>query len=101
MMEITDEVIERRKDFRIDMEEELVDIEWTDSSGNINNERIQCIDFSKGGLKIQFNQDLPVNALATFTFQKAHPNSQILKAQVIRSIKHEAGDFHVALRMVD
>ena len=44
--------MERRKSFRLDMEKELVDITWTDESGQLRSKKIACLDFGRGGLKL-------------------------------------------------
>jgi len=46
---------ERRSSFRLDMEKELVDIMWQDENG----QEIICLDFSRGGLKLDCDVALP------------------------------------------
>ncbi len=47
---------DRRQSFRLDMEKELVDIVWTGTDGIERNKKIVCLDFSRGGLKLDCDQ---------------------------------------------
>ena len=97
MSDSSNEEMERRKWFRLDMEKELVDIVWKDENGKEHNKKITCLDFSRGGLKLDCDQDLPINASVTVVFKSAHANSQKLYGKVLRSIKQDNGWFEVAL----
>lgn len=90
---------ERRKSFRLDMEKELVDITWTNDSGQELNKKIVCVDFSKGGLKLDCDQSIAINTEVTITFKAAAANCQILKGKVIRCLEQDNGWFEVALKL--
>ncbi|GAA6204965.1 PilZ domain-containing protein [Thalassotalea sp. SU-HH00458] len=90
---------ERRKSFRLDMEKELVDITWTNDSGQELNKKIVCVDFSKGGLKLDCDQSIAINTEVTITFKAAAENCQILKGKVIRCLEQDNGWFEVALKL--
>ncbi|MDO6445306.1 PilZ domain-containing protein [Colwellia sp. 1_MG-2023] len=90
---------ERRKSFRLDMEKELVDITWTHDSGQEINKKIVCVDFSKGGLKLDCDQSIPINTEVTIRFKAAAANCQILKGKVIRCLEQENGWFELALKL--
>ncbi len=100
MTETTNEE-ERRQSFRLDMEKELVDIVWTDANGNEQKKKIACLDFSRGGLKVDCDQAIDVQAPATVIFKSANPNSQKLYGRVIRCIKQDNGWYEIALRLDD
>lgn len=91
--------IERRRSFRLDMEKELVDILWTDEQGQEHSKKIACLDFSRGGLKLDCDENLPVNAAVTVVFKSASASSQKLYGKVLRSIKQQSGWFEVALTL--
>ena len=90
---------ERRKFFRLDMEEELIDVSWQNESGQRTTQRIACLDFSKGGLKLACDQPIPLNTQVEVCFQAANKNSQLLLGQVIRQISKANGCFEIALRL--
>jgi len=90
---------ERRQSFRIDMEKELVDISWTDDSGNMQQRKIVCLDFSRGGLKVDCDQAIPVATNIEVLFKGAHPSSQKLTGKVLRCRQDDSGWFHIALQL--
>jgi hypothetical protein len=97
MTENDSEEVERRRSFRLDMEKELVDIVWTDHSGQEHNKKIACLDFSRGGLKLDCDETLPVNTAVTVVFKSANASNQKLYGKVLRSVKQKSGWFEVAL----
>lgn len=92
---------ERRRSFRLDMEKELIDIVWTDSDNIKHQKKIACLDFSRGGLKIDCDQAIELQSPATVIFKSANPNSQKLYGRVVRCIKQDNGWFEIALRLDD
>jgi len=90
---------ERRQSFRIDMEKELVDISWTDDLGNMQRRKIVCLDFSRGGLKVDCDQAIPVETNIEVLFNAAHPSSQKLTGRVLRCVKDDSGWFHIGLQL--
>jgi hypothetical protein len=90
---------ERRQSFRLDMEKELVDIVWCDANGVEYQKKIACLDFSRGGLKLDCDQIIELQTLTTVVFKSANPNSQKLYGRVIRCIKQDNGWFEIALRL--
>jgi c-di-GMP-binding flagellar brake protein YcgR len=92
---------ERRQNFRIDMEEELIDIIWQDETGKEAKRKITCLDFSRGGVRADCDIELPKNAVVTVIFQAAAPSSQRLQGKVIRCIKRDDSFYEIALKLVD
>ena len=92
---------DRRQSFRLDMEKELVDITWTNSAGLKQQRKIVCLDFSKGGLKLDCDQSIELQSDVTVIFKAAVPSSQKLYGRVIRCIKQDNGWFEIALRLND
>lgn len=97
MTDSNSEEMERRRSFRLDMEKELVDIVWSDEKGQEHNKKIICLDFARGGLKLDCDESLPVNTAVTVVFKSANARHQKLYGKVLRSIKQENGWFEIAL----
>ena len=92
------EWVERRRSFRLDMEKELVDIAWTDENGQEHTRKIACLDFARGGLKLDCDVPLPINTAVTIVFKAASNTNQKLYGQVLRCIKQDNGWYEVAVR---
>ena len=90
---------ERRQSMRLDMEKELIDIQWQDEAGNLMRKKIACLDFSKGGVRLDCDQAIPLHTKAEIIFKAAESKSQTLKGQIIRCLKQENGWFEIALRL--
>jgi hypothetical protein len=90
---------ERRKFFRLDMEKELVDIIWINDQQQQFQRKITCLDFSRGGLKLDCDHSIPLHTEVTVVFKVANPNSQNLHGKVIRCIEQPNGYFELALRL--
>ena len=101
MSEIEIKEEDRRQSFRLDMEKELIDIVWTDSKGIQHQKKIACLDFSRGGLKVDCDQAIELQSAATVIFKAANPNSQKLYGRIIRCIEQANGWFEIALRLDD
>jgi len=91
--------LERRSSFRLDMEKELVDIVWTDENNHEINKKIVCIDFSRGGLKLDCDIALALHMPVTIIFKSAAVNNQKLFGKVLRCIKQDNGWFEIAIRL--
>lgn len=101
MTDSSSEEKERRKAFRLDMEKELVDIVWTDEKGQEHNNNIVCLDFSRGGLKLDCDQHLPINTAVTVVFKSENARNQKFYGRVLRSIENERGCFEIGLILDD
>lgn len=100
-MSDTEYTLERRESFRLDMEKELVDIVWKNDAGEEQQEKIACLDFSKGGLKLECEHPIPVHTPTTILFKAANPNSQRLLGKVLRCLVQKNGIYEIALRLND
>ena len=96
---VDSEESERRKFFRLDMEKELVDIIWINDQQQQLQRKITCLDFSRGGLKLDCDQSIPLHTEVTVVFKAANPNSQNLYGKIIRCIEQPNGYFELALRL--
>lgn len=93
--------MERRQSFRLDMEKEMVDITWKNEAGEEKQEKIACLDFSKGGLKLECEHIIPVNTSVIILFKAANPNCQRLFGKVLRCLVQKNGTYQIALRLDD
>jgi c-di-GMP-binding flagellar brake protein YcgR len=96
---VDDNESERRQSFRLDMEKELVDIIWVNDQQQQFQRKITCLDFSRGGLKLDCDHSIPLQTEVTVVFKVANPNSQNLHGKVIRCIEQPNGYFELALRL--
>ena len=97
MTESSSDETERRQSFRLDMEKELVDIVWSNEQGQELSKKIACLDFSRGGLKLDCDQAIPLQTPVTVVFKSANSNSQKLYGKILRCIKQDNGWFEIAL----
>jgi len=88
---------ERRNSFRLDMEKELVDIMWKDENGQEKSKKIACLDFARGGLRLDCDVALLEQTAVTVLFKSASENNQKLYGRVLRCIKQDTGWFEIAL----
>lgn len=93
--------IERRKFFRLDMEKELIGMVWTDENDTEHQKTIECVDFSRGGLKVLSDERIEKNTLVKVIFKSADLHSQRLYAKVLRCVEINESEFAVALLLVD
>nr|MBL0711572.1 PilZ domain-containing protein [Colwellia sp.] len=87
----------RRKSFRLDMEKELIDITWTDDQEQEKTKKIVCVDFARGGLKLDCDIALPIQTKVIIAFNSANSNNQKLFGKVSRCVKQENGWFEIVL----
>lgn len=93
----SDNESERRESFRLDMEKELIDIQWMDEKGQNQQKKIACLDFARGGLRLDSDQEISIHTPVTVIFKSASANSQKLYGKVLRCVKQKNGWFEVAL----
>lgn len=99
MSDSSNDDLERRSSFRLDMEKELVDIIWTDESGQEKTKKIVCLDFARGGLKLDCDITLPEQTAVTILFKSANSNNEKLFGKVLRCIKQDNGWFEIAITL--
>jgi len=97
MTDNSNDGIERRKSFRLDMEKEVVDISWVDSDNKQCMKKIACLDFARGGLRLDCDHPLPVDAKVIVQFRSVENNSQKLNTSVLRCEQQKNGWYEVAL----
>lgn len=96
MSDSSNHEIERRRFFRLDMEKELIDVAWKDSDGNELQKKVACLDFSKGGVRIDSDIAMEADTPVQVIFKSNSPQKQVLTGKVLRCIKQDTGWFEVA-----
>ncbi|KGJ87470.1 PilZ domain-containing protein [Thalassotalea sp. ND16A] len=99
MRDPKEDIIDRRQDSRINMEQELVDITWLDGDGQAHQVKCLCDDFSRGGMRIEHEFAISVNTLVNFKFQADHPESRTIPATVVRCLELINGKFSIGFKM--
>ena len=99
MTDSSNHEIERRQSFRLDMEKELVDISWTDDAGCQRTKKVACLDFSRGGLRIDSDIEMPEETPVTVIFKSNTPGAQSLTGVVVRCIQQENGWYEVGFQL--
>ena len=89
--------IERRQTFRLDMEKEFIDICWKNEANVEQTKQLVCLDFSRGGLKLESDTAIDITTPVSATFNVKNPNSLVLQGKVLRCIKQENGWFEIVL----
>ena len=59
--------------------------------------KIVCLDFSKGGVKLNCDVYIAVSTPVTVIFKASNPNSRKLRGKVLRCNEQQAGGFNIAL----
>lgn len=99
MSESSNHEIERRRSFRLDMEKELVDISWTDSQGQTRTKKVACLDFSRGGLRIDSDIAIEADTEISVTFKATSPDKRTLNGRVLRCTAQDNGWFELAFQL--
>lgn len=94
------ETIDRRQNFRIDMEKEAVDLLWRDAEGQSHKVTSICADFSRSGLRIEHEFAIVPDTQVNFRFQAEHPDSKPLTAKVVRCVELPTGKFSIGFQMI-
>ncbi|NQY63253.1 MAG: PilZ domain-containing protein [Alteromonadaceae bacterium] len=99
MTESRNDQIERRQFFRLDMEKEIVDIFLQDENGQSNQKKIACLNFSQAALKLECDQDLPLQTTVKIVFHAKEAKSQNMFGQVLRCSQKDHGWFEIVLML--
>jgi hypothetical protein len=92
--------IEQRRSLRLDMEKELIGLEWQCENGNIIKRQAMCIDVSNGGLKVNIDRPINTEKPVKVTFRDKQGTTNSIYAKVIRET--EVHDwFDVAMEFVE
>ncbi|SET20556.1 PilZ domain-containing protein [Thalassotalea agarivorans] len=97
MTDSSNEDVERRQSIRLDMEKEIVDIQWTDENNNTRMKKVACVDISRAGIKLDCDQDIPLETRVQVTLKPNTDGSQELGGTVARCIQQDNGWFDIAL----
>lgn len=89
--------VERRKSFRLDMEKEFIDICWKNEANIEQKKKLVCIDFARGGLKLESDIAIAIKTPVSAIFKPENPHSQRINGEVLRCIQQKNGWFELVL----
>ncbi len=92
---------ERRSSNRLDMEKELISINWLDQQDKLHQRDVMCLDVSQGGLKISLERDLPLDTQVNIQFKARSSTTKVFKAVVLRSQLLAHGWYDIGLQLID
>ena len=101
MTDSSNHEIERRQSFRLDMEKELVTVSWADENGRQWSKSLACLDFSRGGARIDCDMAISEGSDATITFKANTPDKQTFQCQVVRCSEQPTGWYEIAFTLGD
>ncbi|GIU29827.1 PilZ domain-containing protein [Shewanella sp. MBTL60-007] len=90
---------ERRSSQRVDMEDESVMIAIHTNGGIYSNSAI-CLDLSRRGALLEYNQALALGTLIEVTFNQGNDNENTIKGQVCRCTCANETRCHIALQLI-
>lgn len=99
-MNLQQELDERRKSLRVDMESERIKITWTDTNGEIRCDDALCVDLSRRGVLIEYHQSFTLGELLDITFNANTDKQNQIKAQVCRCQQQDGEKFRIALQII-
>jgi len=100
MVDITEEIDERRSSLRVDMEAERITLAWIDEN---NQEQVDdgiCIDLSRRGALVEYKQGFKVGELLAITFNPDNDKKHTVKGQVCRSTSGQPKSYHIAVQLI-
>ncbi|GIU31325.1 PilZ domain-containing protein [Shewanella schlegeliana] len=90
---------ERRSSQRVDMEDESVTIAIHSNAG-IHSKSAICLDLSRRGALLEYNQALALGTLIEITFNQGYDNENTIKGQVCRCTSISDTRCHIALQLI-
>ena len=88
---------ERRKSLRLDMENEMVAIYWSDEIGNVRSKFTACVDVCNGGISINLDSPLIVATEIEVIVNPIDSASPKRKARVLRCSQQQSGWYLIGL----
>ena len=76
--------IDQRRSLRLDMEKELIGLEWENDQHEIVKRQAMCIDVSNGGLKVNIDRRIETSGPVKVTFRDKQGSPNTMYAKVIR-----------------
>ena len=101
MTDSSNHEIERRQSYRLDMEKELVSVSWTDDAGREWQKTLACLDFSRGGVRVDCDMAIAEDSQVSLTFKANTPEQQTFQCRVLRCIEQPNGWYEIAFALAD
>ncbi|QYK02845.1 PilZ domain-containing protein [Shewanella psychrotolerans] len=95
-----EEVDERRKSLRVDMEAERILVSWIDANGKNQTDEGICIDLARRGVLIEYKNPFAIGELLEITFNPDTDKQNSIKAQVCRCNECKQQSFHIAAQII-
>lgn len=88
---------ERRTSRRLDMEKELITVNWEDNGTKESSKPI-CLDVSSTGLKINIDRPIQTNTKAEIIFEGKDKQTNTFSAEVVYCNLQENGWYEIAFQ---
>ena len=95
-----EELNERRQHIRLDMEGELVRVEWLEE-GIAFSEKLVCVDFSRKGIKVSCEKKIAQYTPVDITLMPDTSQEKMVKARVIRCNIERDSHYNIAMLFQD
>lgn len=92
--------IDQRRSLRLDMEKELIGLEWRNDKNQIIKRQAMCIDVSNGGLKVNIDRTIETTSPVKVTFRDKQGTTNSMYAKVIR-VTESHDWFDIAMEFVE
>ena len=95
--QIVDDVAERRKSLRLDMENHLVSILGPNEG---QTKQVVCVDVCNSGISLNLDAPLDVDAEIFVILNPADSDSPKRKGKVLRCVKQDSGWYQIGLHFI-
>ncbi|WP_026970732.1 PilZ domain-containing protein [Aliagarivorans marinus] len=89
--------VDRRLDRRIELEQEPLELSWTDAAGELQAVEAVCIDMSRRGMLIQLSDQVAMGTKVSIRFLSKQADSDPVEAKVSRCHRKNFTTYHVFL----
>ncbi|QOL26461.1 PilZ domain-containing protein [Thalassotalea sp. LPB0316] len=95
-----EQMSERRRHIRLDMEGEVVLLEWLEGNNGCS-EKFVCVDFSRKGIKVSSDKKIALYTPVDVTLMPDTSKQHTLKARVIRCVIDRDDQYSIAMLFQD
>lgn len=91
--------MERRQSIRLDMEKELVKVTWLDNDGQQWTKTLACLDFSRGGVRVDSDMAIAEGTKAEVIFKANSQAPQAFDCTVLRCLEQPTSWYEIAFTL--
>ncbi|MFC3092764.1 PilZ domain-containing protein [Alteromonas sediminis] len=91
---------DRRASARLDMEQEVISLSWTDENNQRHEHSVVCSDVSRGGLKLLLPEPLQVDSIVDVQLTPDNVSAKAFNATVVRCIQRQTNEFEIGLQFI-